>query len=56
MEASPIENLRGTIAMDEYYRKIQDKLLIQKDIIDSLLKKQQTRVTSDYYEAIVRDI
>ncbi|MFC1980327.1 DUF6602 domain-containing protein, partial [Chloroflexota bacterium] len=42
--------------MDEYYRKIQDKLLIQMGIIDNLLKKQHTRIPSDYYEAIVRDI
>ena len=42
--------------MDEYYRKIQDKLLIQKDMIDALLKNQNTGVRSDYYEAIIRDL
>jgi len=42
--------------MDGYYRKIQDKLLIQKDMIDNLLKTQHPRVRSDYYEAILRDL
>jgi len=42
--------------MEEYYQRIQDKLLIQKDMIDTLLKTQNTRVRSDYYEAIVRDL
>ncbi len=42
--------------MEEYYQRIQDKLLIQKEIIDALLKNQNTGVRSDYYEAIVRDL
>ena len=40
--------------MQQYYRKIRDKVLIQKDIINSLIKDQ--RVIGDYYEAIIRDV
>ena len=40
--------------MQQYYRKIQDKVLVQRDIIKSLVKDQ--RVIGDYYEAIIRDV
>jgi len=40
--------------MEQYYRKIQDKVLVQRDIISSLIKDQ--RVIGDYYEAIIRDV
>lgn len=40
--------------MEQYYRKIQDKVLVQRDIINSLIKDQ--RVIGDYYEAIIRDV
>jgi len=40
--------------MQQYYRKIQDEVLVQKDIIKSLIKDQ--RVIGDYYEAIIRDV
>lgn len=39
--------------MDAYYRKVQEKVLVQRDIICSLLK--DPRIIGDYYEAIVRD-
>ena len=39
--------------MDTYYRKVQEKVLVQRDIICSLLK--DPRIIGDYYEAIVRD-
>ena len=42
--------------MEEYYKRIQDKLLIQKEMIDALLKSQNQKVRSDYYEAIIRDL
>lgn len=40
--------------MQQYYKKIQDKVLVQRDIIKSLVKDQ--RVIGDYYEAIIRDV
>jgi len=40
--------------MEQYYRKIQEKVLVQRDIINSLIKDQ--RVIGDYYEAIIRDV
>ena len=40
-------------AMDMYYRKVQEKVLVQRDIICALLK--DPRIIGDYYEAIVRD-
>lgn len=40
--------------MQQYYGKIQDKVLVQQDIINSLIKDQ--RVIGDYYEAIIRDV
>ncbi len=39
--------------MDKYYRKVQEMVLVQRDIICSLLK--DPRIIGDYYEAIVRD-
>jgi hypothetical protein len=39
--------------LDAYYRKVQEKVLVQRDIICSLLK--DPRIIGDYYEAIVRD-
>ena len=39
--------------MDAYYRKVQEKVLVQRDIICSLLR--DPRIIGDYYEAIVRD-
>jgi len=40
--------------MQQYYRKIKDKVLVQRDIIKSLIQDQ--RVIGDYYEAIIRDV
>ena len=40
--------------MEEYYKNIQQKVLLSRDIINSLVKNQ--RIRGDYYEAIVRDI
>jgi len=40
--------------MEEYYKNIQQKVLLSRDIINSLVKNQ--RIIGDYYEAIVRDI
>jgi hypothetical protein len=40
--------------MQQYYKKTQDGVLIQRDIIKSLIKDQ--RVIGDYYEAIIRDL
>ncbi len=39
--------------MEKYYRNIQGRLLVQRDIIRSLLKDPQ--IIGDYYEAIIRD-
>ena len=39
--------------MKKYYRNIQERLLVQRDIIRSLLKDPQ--IIGDYYEAIIRD-
>jgi len=39
--------------MEQYYRKVQEMVLVQRDIICSLLK--DPRIIGDYYEAIVRD-
>lgn len=39
--------------METYYRKVQEKVLVQRDIICSLLR--DPRIIGDYYEAIVRD-
>ncbi|MCL2679371.1 MAG: hypothetical protein FWF18_03720 [Dehalococcoidia bacterium] len=39
--------------MEQYYRKVQEKLMVQRDVINSLLK--DPRIIGDYYEAIVRD-
>jgi hypothetical protein len=39
--------------MEQYYRKVQEKVMVQRDIICSLLK--DPRIIGDYYEAIVRD-
>jgi hypothetical protein len=40
--------------MQQYYKKIQEKVIMQRDIINSLIKDQ--RVIGDYYEAIIRDL
>ena len=54
---SPLRN--GTnqggpeMSMEQYYRKVQEKVMIQRDVINSLLK--DPRIIGDYYEAIVRD-
>ncbi|UCG54512.1 MAG: hypothetical protein JSV32_08030 [Dehalococcoidia bacterium] len=39
--------------MNKYYRNVQERLLVQRDIIRSLLKDPQ--IIGDYYEAIIRD-
>jgi len=39
--------------MERYYRNVQQKVLVQRDIIRSLLKDPQ--IIGDYYEAIIRD-
>ena len=39
--------------MEQYYRNVQRKVLVQRDIICSLLKDPQ--IIGDYYEAIIRD-
>ena len=39
--------------MEQYYRKIQERIMVQRDIICSLLS--DPRIIGDYYEAIVRD-
>ena len=39
--------------MKQYYRMVQEKVLVQRDIIRSLLKDPQ--IIGDYYEAIIRD-
>ena len=39
--------------MKQYYRMVQEKILVQRDIICSLLKDPQ--IIGDYYEAIIRD-
>jgi len=39
--------------MEQYYRKVQDKVMVQRDVINALLK--DPRIIGDYYEAIVRD-
>ncbi|MFC1846566.1 DUF6602 domain-containing protein [Chloroflexota bacterium] len=39
--------------MENYYRNVQQKVLVQRDIIRSLLKDPQ--IIGDYYEAIIRD-
>ena len=39
--------------MEKYYRNVQQKVLVQRDIIRSLLKDPQ--IIGDYYEAIIRD-
>jgi hypothetical protein len=39
--------------MEQYYRKVQEKVMVQRDVINSLLK--DPRIIGDYYEAIVRD-
>ena len=39
--------------MEKYYRNVQEKVLVQRDIIRSLLKDPQ--IIGDYYEAIIRD-
>jgi len=39
--------------MEEYYKNVQQKVLVQRDIIRSLLKDPQ--IIGDYYEAIIRD-
>jgi hypothetical protein len=39
--------------MEKYYKNVQEKLMVQRDIIRSLLKDPQ--IIGDYYEAIIRD-
>ena len=39
--------------MEKYYKNVQEKLLVQRDIIRSLLRDPQ--IIGDYYEAIIRD-
>ena len=39
--------------MESYYKNVQQKVLVQRDIIRSLLKDPQ--IIGDYYEAIIRD-
>ena len=39
--------------MKQYYKNVQEKVLVQRDIIRSLLKDPQ--IIGDYYEAIIRD-
>ncbi|MFC2026682.1 DUF6602 domain-containing protein [Chloroflexota bacterium] len=39
--------------MKQYYKNVQKKILVQKDIIRSLLK--DPKVIGDYYEAIIMD-
>ena len=39
--------------MENYYKNVQQKVLVQRDIIRSLLKDPQ--IIGDYYEAIIRD-
>jgi hypothetical protein len=39
--------------MKQYYRNVQRKVLVQRDIICSLLRDPQ--IIGDYYEAIIRD-
>jgi len=39
--------------MELYYRKVQDQVMVQRDMINALLK--DPRIIGDYYEAIVRD-
>lgn len=39
--------------MENYYKNVQKKLMVQRDIIRSLLKDPQ--IIGDYYEAIIRD-
>ncbi|MCL2140650.1 MAG: hypothetical protein FWH42_03085 [Dehalococcoidia bacterium] len=41
------------MSMQQYYRKVQDKVMVQRDVINALLK--DPRIIGDYYEAIVRD-
>ena len=41
------------MSMEQFYRKVQGKLMVQRDVINSLLK--DPRIIGDYYEAIVRD-
>jgi hypothetical protein len=40
--------------MEAYYRKVQERVLVQRDMICALLK--DPRIIGDYYEAIVRDL
>jgi hypothetical protein len=39
--------------MEQFYRKVQERIMIQRDVICSLLR--DPRIIGDYYEAIVRD-
>lgn len=39
--------------MEKYYKNVQEKLMVQRNIIRSLLKDPQ--IIGDYYEAIIRD-
>ena len=39
--------------MKQYYKNVQEKVLVQRNIIRSLLKDPQ--IIGDYYEAIIRD-
>ncbi len=39
--------------MKQYYQNVQQKVIVQRDIIRSLLKDPQ--IIGDYYEAIIRD-
>ena len=41
------------MSMEQYYRKVQERVMVQRDVINSLLK--DPRIIGDYYEAIVRD-
>jgi hypothetical protein len=41
------------MSMEQYYRKVQEKIMVQRDVINALLK--DPRIIGDYYEAIVRD-
>ena len=41
------------MSMEQYYRKVQEKVMVQRDVINALLK--DPRIIGDYYEAIVRD-
>ena len=43
----------GGGSLEAYFRKVQERVLVQRDIICSLIK--DPRIIGDYYEAIVRD-